>query len=80
MSWIVDIPDYYWTNQYTQAFSWVYTALDTWYLGTSWSGLEASYNFPTFIVQSTTGTFDFPDPYSVNDTNLYPSKTLYFGD
>jgi hypothetical protein len=78
ISYITAVPGG-WSNYSYYATSGLYTAYNNWYLGTSWSGLRASYPYSTYIDQRTTGAFDFPYPYDSSDRTLYPSNSVTFG-
>jgi len=75
--WVNDIPQG-WTNLYTDAYSGVYLSYNTWYLGTSWSGLTVSYpSSPTvYMDQNTVNGFDFN---RTDNPVLYPSANMTFG-
>ena len=67
-----------WSNYYYFCTSNMYLAYNNWYLGTSWSGLKASYSYSVIMTQQTTGVFDFSD--NQYDRVLYPSDSMWFGD
>jgi len=50
-----------WFNYGSYCKSYEYAVEDTWYLGTAWSGVEVEYEYPGFIAQLTSTTFEFED-------------------